>query len=99
MLEIALVLEVVLGKTTEPVRSDNDEPSIHLIRRSQIVAVAHAESPPEFTTIQQVMAASGAMILAVATGSDGHPHIRGLQSLVEALGDEIGRTRQGYGFR
>lgn len=44
--------------------------------------------PPEFTTIQQVMAASGAMILAVATGSDGHPHIRGLQSLVEALGDD-----------
>lgn len=70
------------------VRSDNDGSSVHIILGSPVVVASLAESPPEFTTIQQDMAASGARILAVATGTDGHLRIRGLLALADALRDD-----------
>jgi H+-transporting ATPase len=72
----------------KPVCSDNDGSSVHVILGSPMVVASLAESPPEFTTIQQAMAASGARILAVATGTDGHLRIRGLLALADALRDD-----------
>jgi len=68
--------------------SDNDGSSVHVILGSPMVVASLAESPPEFTTIQQAMAASGARILAVATGTDGHLRIRGLLALADVLRDD-----------
>ncbi len=68
--------------------SDNVGSSVHVILGSPMVVASLAESPPEFTTIQQAMAASGARILAVATGTDGHLRIRGLLALADVLRDD-----------
>lgn len=70
------------------VRSDNDGSSVHIILGSPVVVASLAESPPEFTSIQQAMAASGARILAVAAGTDGHLRIRGLLALADALRED-----------
>lgn len=68
--------------------SDNDGSSVHVILGSPMVIASLAVYPPEFTTIQQAMAVSGARILAVATGTDGHLRIRGLLALADALRDD-----------
>ncbi|HHT1170748.1 TPA: HAD-IC family P-type ATPase, partial [Klebsiella michiganensis] len=70
------------------VRSDHDGPSVHVILGSPMVVASFAEYPPEFTRIEHVMAASGARILAVATGTEGHIRIRGLLAFADALRED-----------
>lgn len=66
----------------------DDGPTIRVVLGSPAVVTTLAASPPEFTTRLKELAATGARVLAVATGTDNDLRIRGLIALADALRED-----------
>ncbi|HDS1363384.1 TPA: HAD-IC family P-type ATPase [Stenotrophomonas maltophilia] len=84
------------------VRPDDNGPLVHVVLGSPAVVTSLASSPPEFSTILQVVAATGARVLAVAAGTEGNLRIRGLLALADALREDASaliKTIQSLGIK
>jgi len=73
---------------------ERDSPPIRVLLGSPAVIMSLAESRPEVIARVEDLAASGARVLAVATGVEGHLKVRGLVALADALRDDAGALIQ-----
>ncbi|HQS44926.1 MAG: divalent cation transporter [Rhizobiales bacterium 24-66-13] len=71
-------------------RANGDEAPVRVILGSPQVVASLAEPQTEFQSRVEELAASGARVLAVATGVDGHLHIRGLVALADTVRGDAG---------